>query len=255
MTAASIPIAASARPPGDRGARRPGGDRRAIAGRPTRRPRRCARTGSGRAVDARRPPRRPQRHPRQGRRRPREPARHRRSRRRRRRAPVPVLVCEAGPGSRATRRRSPPAATSSGGRRPRRCASTTDGRAAPRARSTSAPTGRSRFVQLTGRVPCRIDGEPLDAATPPSTRGRRSRSVPAGSAWPSRWTPPAPVATVATAGDPWRRTIRRTPRAPPRWDPSPIPVPAGAAGRAARTGAAGLLAAAFTPSARSCSPS
>ena len=105
----------------------------------------------------------------------------------------------AGVGPR--RRPWPPAATSSGGRRPRPCRSTTRRSSRTTCSSTSAPDGAVEAVQLTGRVPCRVDGEPVDAATPLAggatiTLGSsRLRLAAPGE-------PRAPAATVATSGRP-----------------------------------------------------
>ena len=105
--------------------------------------------------------------------------------------------------------------------------------------------GTVRFIQLAGRVTGRIGAEPVTspAAVPDggvlllgASRLRVGRDVApaAGSA-----------VLTATPGDPWRRTLRRTPRPRLRWEPTPIPVPA-AAGPAARPSAVGLLTAATT---------
>ncbi|MET0457692.1 MAG: FtsK/SpoIIIE domain-containing protein [Ilumatobacteraceae bacterium] len=50
---------------------------------------------------------------------------------------------------------------------------------------------------------------------------------------------------TATPGDPWRRTVRRTPRPRPRWDPVPIPLPS-ATSSSLRPGAIGLVTAGTT---------
>jgi S-DNA-T family DNA segregation ATPase FtsK/SpoIIIE len=111
------------------------------------------------------------------------------------------------------------------------------------------PDGDVAFVQLAGRVPARIAGEPVAGPT----------AVPAGATvvvGATRLrvggdgdTAPAAAATTAVlapaSADPWRRTLRRTPRVEPHWSPDPIAVPA-AATTATRPSAAGLAATALT---------
>ena len=160
--------------------------------------------------------------------------------RRRWRRRWPSLVCEGGPASGA----AVPLAAGRHivGRSPAAAVPIDDPSVEPHHSLVEVDAhGAVEAIQLTGRVPCRVDGEPVDAATPLDggatiTLGStRLRLAAPGE-------PCAPAATVATSGEPWRRTIHRTPRALPRWDPTPIPVP-GATAHARPAGAVGLLAA------------
>ncbi len=119
-------------------------------------------------------------------------------------AGAPSVVGEAGPGAGASA--LPPAATSWGARRRRRCASTTDARAAPRPRrvgaagtscSSSSPAACRPHRRRAGRRGARLDDGAVDLG--PSRLRRPSRRT------------GAPPAARATAGDPWRRTMQRTP--------------------------------------------
>jgi DNA segregation ATPase FtsK/SpoIIIE, S-DNA-T family len=109
-----------------------------------------------------------------------------------------------------------------------------------------AADGTVRFVQLTGRVPTRIAGEPVTrgcvvAPNAPLVVGASRLHV--GPVLEA--TVAAPAALTPTPGDPWRRTLRRSPRALPRWAPEPIVVPAPATAPPGPA-ATGLAAAAFT---------
>ena len=110
------------------------------------------------------------------------------------------------------------------------------------------PDGTVHFVQLSGWVPARVAGEPVTGWTvvaPGETllvgasrlRIDRHPDIASGS--------PSAAAITATAGDPWRRTLRRTHQPPTRWEPEPIRVPAPVASPS-RPGGAGGLAAVFT---------
>ena len=111
------------------------------------------------------------------------------------------------------------------------------------------------LTQIAGRMPCRIStdahGEPaarlelkpVDGATslaPGSvitigaSRLRLRRATPAAAA-----VGPAPLSPLR--GDPWRRTLHRTPRTLGSWDPAPIDVPVGGSSSSGSGG--GLLAA------------
>ncbi|MGI9053061.1 MAG: FtsK/SpoIIIE domain-containing protein, partial [Ilumatobacteraceae bacterium] len=96
--------------------------------------------------------------------------------------------------------------------------------------------GSARFVQLTGRVAARIDGDPVGElvgapfgeAGAPVADGElvavgtsRLRLVSIDRASAER----APAALTVDPADPWRRTLHRTPRLLPRWDPAPIAIP------------------------------
>ncbi len=107
------------------------------------------------------------------------------------------------------------------------------------------PAGEVAVVQLAGRVPCRVDGEPVHGRTEVPDGG--VVVVGASRLRIARASGPAPggATLAATAGDPWRRTLRRTPRMVPRWEPVPIDPPQSSS-RALRPSAAGILAALFT---------
>ncbi len=158
-------------------------------------------------------------------------------------APVAVLVCEAGPASGPTV--ALPAGRHVVGRSPSAAVRIDDPSVEPHhVLLTVAPDGAVAVVQLTGRVPCRVDGEPI--AGPTSVVD--GSTIELGSSRLRLTRPEEPhgaAATVAVVGNPWCRTLHRTPRALPRWDPPPIPAPS-TAGSSGRAGAAGLLAAAFT---------
>jgi DNA segregation ATPase FtsK/SpoIIIE, S-DNA-T family len=158
--------------------------------------------------------------------------------------PVVVAVCEGGPGAGAATPLAPGRCIV--GRAATAGVVVDDGALEPHhALLEVAPDGSVELVQVAGRVPCRLDGEPLAGRSAVHDGGvvtlgaSRLRVARAGA-------PPASAATLAaTPGDPWRRTLRRTPRVVPRWDPDPIPVPAADA-RRLRPSAAGVLAALFT---------
>jgi S-DNA-T family DNA segregation ATPase FtsK/SpoIIIE len=105
--------------------------------------------------------------------------------------------------------------------------------------------GDVEVVQLAGRVPCRVGGEPAPVRAEVRDGGvlvlgaSRLRVSRASGATPGGAT------LAATAGDPWRRTLRRTPRAAPRWEPTPIDPPEPGA-RALRPGVTGVLTALLT---------
>ena len=93
--------------------------------------------------------------------------------------------------------------------------------------------GGVRFVQLTGRVAARVDGEPIGSPTAVAVGQRldlgtsRLRVEPAadGSAADDGR---GPAALTADPADPWRRTLHRTPGSQPRcWEPAPIAPPSG----------------------------
>jgi S-DNA-T family DNA segregation ATPase FtsK/SpoIIIE len=112
-----------------------------------------------------------------------------------------------------------------------------------------ADDGSVRFVQLTGRVPAQVAGEPVAgsiAVRPGATllvgtsRLRISVEV-AG----DPLSPPSTAVQTPTPGDPWRRTLRRPPRALPVWAPEPVALPS-ATTPPPRPNAAGLPAAVCT---------
>ncbi len=110
-----------------------------------------------------------------------------------------------------------------------------------------AGDGTVRFVQLSGRVPARAGGEPVTGWTV-LTPGEillvgasRLRISDCRDSAATR----ALAALTTTVGDPWRRSLRRTPRHHPRWAPDPIPVPP-AVEPPPRPAGAGPLAAVFT---------
>jgi DNA segregation ATPase FtsK/SpoIIIE, S-DNA-T family len=105
--------------------------------------------------------------------------------------------------------------------------------------------GGVEVVQLAGRVPCRVDGEPASGRAEVPDGG--VVVVGASRLRVSRASGPAPggASLAATPGDPWRRTLQRTPRLVPRWEPVPVdPPPAGS--RTLRPSATGILAALLT---------
>lgn len=105
-----------------------------------------------------------------------------------------------------------------------------------------AGDGSVTFAQLTGRVPCRVAGEPVGApATVPvggvvTLGASRIRILDAGRS------AGAGAALAALPSDPWRRALRRTPRVVPRWEPDPISVPE-VPTSPSRAGATGIIAA------------
>ena len=109
-----------------------------------------------------------------------------------------------------------------------------------------ATDGSVELVQLAGRVPCRVDGQPVGGRTPVPDAGvvvlgasrlRIGRAVPGDASEPA----PGGAALAPTPGDPWRRTLRRTPRLVPSWEPEPVRPPE-PGGRRAGPGAAGVVA-------------
>ena len=139
---------------------------------------------------------------------------------------------------RAPRRAGRPVATSSDVAAVPRCASTIRRVEAHHGAPRRGDGRRGDVAQLTGRVPCRVDGEPLA-----SRRGRA-----AGRRGDAR-RQPAPARPARAPRLPHRRSSRPSRgirgaascaacRAPVRrWSPDPIPVPTIAApGRAARPG-------------------
>lgn len=113
--------------------------------------------------------------------------------------------------------------------------------------------GRVTLTQIAGRVPCQAlvvattspESVPIRAPTTlPSdsvlTIGASRLRVRCG----ERAAPIRLAALTSRRDDPWRRTIHRTPRLIPRWDPSPIDLPVEATAQPSRSG--GMLAAALT---------
>ncbi len=109
-----------------------------------------------------------------------------------------------------------------------------------------AADGSVELLQLSGRVPCRVDGQPVGGRTPVpdagvvllgASRVRIGRSAP-GDVIASA---SDGAALAPTPGDPWRRTLRRTPRRVPSWDPEPVRMPE-PGGRRAGPGLAGIVA-------------
>ncbi len=159
-------------------------------------------------------------------------------------AAVVTVIAEAGPAAGAVVHLPPGRHVV--GRSPSAAVALADGALEPHhALLEVDDDGTVRFIQLSGRVTGRIGAEPVTspAAVPDggvlllgASRLRVGRELgpAAGSA-----------VLTATPGDPWRRTLRRTPRPRLRWEPAPIPVPA-AAGPAAPPSAVGLLTAATT---------
>jgi S-DNA-T family DNA segregation ATPase FtsK/SpoIIIE len=104
--------------------------------------------------------------------------------------------------------------------------------------------GSVTFTQLTGRVPCRVDGRRVSGRT----ELRPGDAVLLGASRIVVGRPPAGGDTEAGAtlavrpDDPWRRSVVRTPRPIPSWAPTPVVVPAAAGGRA-RAGGIGLVSA------------
>lgn len=115
------------------------------------------------------------------------------------------------------------------------------------------PGGRVTLTQIAGRVPCRAlvavasspESVPIRAPTTLQsdsilTIGASRLRVRCG----ERCEPIRSAALTSRRDDPWRRTIHRTPRLIPRWDPSPIDLPVEATAQPSRSG--GMLAAALT---------
>ncbi len=105
--------------------------------------------------------------------------------------------------------------------------------------------GTVHFVQLSGRVAARVGGQPVTGRTVVASgetllvgasrvRISRNPDVPSG--------PASAAALTPAAGDPWRRTLRRTHHPHPRWEPEPIPVPAAVESPSHPSGAGGLAA-------------
>ena len=142
------------------------------------------------------------------------------------------------PGCRARRRRSPPAGTSCGRSPARRCTSPTSRSSRTTPCSTCPSGGDVVLTQLTGRVPCRVAGEPVAGPTPVGRRRRRD----AGRQPPARRPGRRPVARRRRPGAVGRRPVaaRRAPPAPG------LP----ALGAATRSGPAGGPAVAATAGGR-----
>ncbi len=109
-----------------------------------------------------------------------------------------------------------------------------------------AADGSVELLQVSGRVPCRVAGQPVAGRTPVAdgavvvlgaSRVRIARAVPGDAVAPAT----GAAALATTPGDPWRRTLRRTPRRLPVWDPEPIRTPE-PGGRRAGPGLAGIVA-------------
>lgn len=137
---------------------------------------------------------------------------------------VVLAVCDAGPAAGGTVALAPGRHVI--GRSPRAAVRIGDHRLEPHHVVVDVGLdGSVTVVQLTGRVPCRIDGEPVGGPTtwPVGSHltlgASRIRIVPADRA------ATAGAVVAPLPGDPWRRALRRTPRVVPRWDPEPIPVP------------------------------
>ena len=163
-----------------------------------------------------------------------------------RRSPRVVVVTEAGPSSGSVVELGP-------GRHVVGRAASTDVRVADdlvelhHAVIDVDDAGAVTLTQIAGRVPCRVstaadssDG-PLGSATHVlaaaivsigASRLRLDFDMPA---------PVQPASLTQLRGDPWRRSLHRTPRALPLWDPTPIAVPVEASDGSSRAG--GLLAA------------
>jgi S-DNA-T family DNA segregation ATPase FtsK/SpoIIIE len=108
--------------------------------------------------------------------------------------------------------------------------------------------GTVHFVQLSGRVPARVAGEPVAGRTviaPGDTLLVGASRVRIGRHPDVAGRSPSAAALTPTAGDPWRRTLRRTHHPHPTWAPEPIPVPVPVIAPS-RSGGAGGLAAVFT---------
>ena len=139
---------------------------------------------------------------------------------------VVTVVVEAGPGGRHGRHRSarPPR------RRPLaggRGAVADDALEPHHGLLDVAADGVVRFVQLTGRVTGRVGGEPIGEPRRPSPDGARARArrQPAAGRPRRRRRPPAARCSRPTPGDPWRRTLRRTPAPRAALGPGADPVP------------------------------
>jgi S-DNA-T family DNA segregation ATPase FtsK/SpoIIIE len=168
--------------------------------------------------------------------------------------PLVTVVCEAGPDAGRTVRLGPGRHVI--GRAPRAAVHLDDPDVEPHhavldvgvpevggdVAALDGGTTRVGLRQLTGRVPCRLDGRPVAAARVPdgavvslgASRLRIRHVVDA---------PVAPAVLAAHASDPWRRTLRRTPRRLLRWEPEPVRLPGGDAAAEQRTPASGLVAA------------
>ena len=90
-----------------------------------------------------------------------------------------------------------------------------------------ADDGTVRFVQLSGRVPARVAGEPIagSVAIGPGTTLHVGTSRLRIAVDGARESPPSTAVLTPTPGDPWRRTLRRPPRALLVWAPEPVAVP------------------------------
>ncbi len=110
-----------------------------------------------------------------------------------------------------------------------------------------ADDGTVRFVQLSGRVPARVAGEPIagSVAIEPDTTLQVGTSRLRIAVDGARESPPSTAVLTPTPGDPWRRTLRRLPRALLVWAPQPVAVPSATTPPPRPTGA-GLAAAACT---------
>ena len=110
-----------------------------------------------------------------------------------------------------------------------------------------APDGAVHVVQLAGRVPARVAGEPIAGRTalaPDATvvLGASRLRVRTGPTLAPTLVPSMAATLTPAPADPWRRTLRRPPRVEPRWAPDPIPLPA-TTGTTTRPNATGLAAA------------
>lgn len=159
-------------------------------------------------------------------------------------AAVVTVVCEGGPGAGVA---VPlPAGRHVVGRSPSAAVTIGDASLEPHHALLEVTTdGHAAVFQLTGRVPCRLDGEPISgrcvlADGVSVTLGASRLRV--GSIGDELV---GPATLAMTAGDAWRRTLRRTPRVVPRWEPDPIPVP-DALEASSRPGVAGLVMALCT---------
>ncbi|MBA3289834.1 MAG: FHA domain-containing protein, partial [Acidimicrobiia bacterium] len=127
--------------------------------------------------------------------------------------PLVIVVCEAGPGATGPVRLG-------AGRH-------VIGRAAPVAVRIDDPAvephhgvldvtvdGAVHFTQLTGRVPCRVDGDVVAAGVAHVVRDGGAITIGASRIRIGRAgeLDPVTLALAPTPGDPWRWTVRRPPR-------------------------------------------
>lgn len=157
---------------------------------------------------------------------------------------VVTAVCEAGPA--AGRAVALPPGRHVVGRAPHAAVRVDDPHVEPhQAVLDIDPDGAATLLQLTGRVPCRIDGEPVTGPVVVPDGGVLTIGASRVRVGLVAGTSPGRAAVAPLPDDPWRRTLRRTPRLVPRWDPVPVPIPAPPP-QGSRIGATGLVAAGCT---------